>query len=132
MTGRDAYEMALALLNERDGKGEYFSDTGDFEKNAPRLMSLALSRLWQDDCVVKGISPDRHSYCPERVTTLDFELPLHEATCTLLPYLLACLLIREEDRERSEFLRSVFLDEEYRLISTFKKACHTSVVDVYK
>ena len=131
MTVREAYQMALALINERDSEGEYFSDTVDFEKNLPTLASIAVAGVWQDDCTVRGIAPDSHGFVFDRIESLDDELPLHEATSSLLPYLLASLLLREEDRERSEYYRTLFTEQEYKLISAFKKARHTSVVDVY-
>ncbi len=131
MTVREAYTMTLALINERDSEGDYFSDTSDFEKNLPSLVGLAVAGLWQDDCTVRGISPDCHGYAFEKITSLDCEIPLHEATSALIPYLLASLLLREEDRERSEYYRTLFSEQEYKLLSTFKKARHTSVVDVY-
>lgn len=131
MTVREAYKTALALINERDGEGAYFSDTEDFEKNLPSLVSLAVASVWQDDCTVRGLAPSSHSFAFERFASLEDEIPLHEATASLIPYLLASLLLREEDRERSEFYMTLFEEQEYKLISTFKKARHTSVVDVY-
>lgn len=131
MTVREAYKTALALINERDGEGTYFSDTEDFEKNLPSLVSLAIARVWQDDCTVRGIAPKSFSFVLEHPIGFDDEIPLHEATASLIPYLLASLLLCEEDRERSEFYKALFTEQEYKLVTAFKKARHTSVVDVY-
>lgn len=132
MTGRQVYVRALALINERDSEGEYHGDTADYEKNAPELMNLILTRVWADDMCVRGIPPRNWRYAFDTVKTLDEELPLHEAVASITPYLAASLLIHEEDMTRSEYYRRMFESAEANLLSTFRCARHSSITDVYR
>ena len=131
MRAREAYEMSLALINERDVEGDYHSDTADFEKNAHLIINMIIPRLWHNDCLVRGISPKNYRYAFEPLESLDEEIPLHVSVCSLVPFLLASLLIREEDEKRAEFFRYMFESAESRLLSGFSSAEHKSVVDVY-
>lgn len=131
MTGRCAYESALSLINERDSNGEFHQDTQDYEKNLPILLELCVAQLWYDDCIVRGVSPKNFRYTSEKIKSLDTELPLHEATASLLPYLLASLLIHEEDLERAEYYRQLFASAESTLVTSFTSCRHTSIEDVY-
>ena len=131
MTGREVFEAALALINERDSRGEYHSDVSDYEENTPRLISLIVARVWGDDCLVRGIPVNHSSWTAERITSLDTPLPLHEAVCATLPYLLACLLILEEDRDRSEYFQGLYVEARRELIRNFSSAKRKSITDVY-
>lgn len=132
MTGRTVYERALALINERDSEGAFHGDTADFEKNAPELINLILSRVWADDMCVRGIPPKCWRYAFDTVKSLDDELPLHEAVASITPYLAASLLIHEEDMTRSEYYRRMFESAETNLLTSFKTARHSSITDVYR
>ena len=45
MTARQVYKRALALINERDGSGEYHADVSDFEHNAPEILNTLITLL---------------------------------------------------------------------------------------
>jgi hypothetical protein len=131
MTGREVYLRALSLINERDSRGDFHNDTSDYEANAPDLLNIIVSQVWADDCCVRGISPKDYKYTVERITSLDTELPVHSAVAAIIPYLLASLLIHEEDMTRSEYYRRLFVSSENALLGAFTSAKHTSIADVY-
>lgn len=131
MTGRAAYNASLALINERDSRGECREDILDYEKNAPELLNLIVSGLWSQDCLVRGMSVHSRCYPPEKISSLDDDLPLHEAVCTLVPYILASMLIREEDSSRAEYFDGLFRRAESTLKSAFARAERQCIRDIY-
>lgn len=131
MTGRQVYNAALAVINERESTGEYHDDVQDYEKNAPALINLLISRLWADDCVVKGIDTRCWKYTVETVKGLDEELPLHPSFFFAMSFALASLLIHEEDAARATYYYTLFQDARANLVSSFSHARKTGIRDVY-
>lgn len=131
MTGREVFNAALAIINERDSTGEYYEDVQDYEKNAPALINLLISRLWADDCVVKGIDTRHWRYTVENVKGLDEEIPLHPSFLFTMSFGLASLLIHEEDSTRAAYYYTLFQDARANLVSSFSYARKTGIRDVY-
>ncbi|MBR5632472.1 MAG: hypothetical protein IKW68_00695 [Clostridia bacterium] len=131
MTGREIYEQALSLINERDSEGNFHTDTSDFEHNAPDLITLAVSDLWYLDGVIRGIPPRDFRYTVKRITSLEDEIPLHPSVAATIPYFLASMLLNEEDGERSDYFRKMFLSAKLNISEAFTKAEHKSIRDVY-
>ncbi len=131
MTGRDVYTKALAIINERDSEGDFHIDTEDYEKNAHELINLLVSKLWCDDCIVKGLSPRDWRYAIEELSSLDEEISLHPVFLPCLSFGLASLLIHEEDSSRADYYYKLFRDCETGIVETFSRASHSSVFDVY-
>ncbi len=131
MTGREVYNKALAIINERDSDGAFNTDTGDYEKNAHELLNLLCSKLWCDDCIVRGIPARDWRYTLEEISSLDEELTLHSVFMPCLAFGLASLLIHEEDSARADYYYKLFRDSENSIVSAFARATHGSVQDVY-
>lgn len=132
MKVRQAYERALALINERDSGGVYHSDTVDFENNAPELVNTAVTLLWLDDCVIREVPVRDISWNFQPVASMDDTVPLHDALASgVLPFILASLLILEEDHARSEYFYGLYTNARSRVMSAFGTARHGSVKNVY-
>ena len=131
MTARDIYLGALGIINERDGEGELHRDTGDFEKNAPALITLVLSRLWFSDSTVRGIPLREWRYTVDRIKSLDDPVPLHVSLEPAATLYLASLLLHEEEHERSNYYLALARESEERAVSGFLRARHDRVRDVY-
>ena len=131
MTGRDVYVKALSIINERDSQGEWHSDTADYEKNAHELINILVSKLWCDDCIVRGIPIEDWRYTLEDISCLDEELSIHSAFLPALSFALASLLIHDEDRERADYYYKLFRDTQASLVRNFARANHTAIKDVY-
>lgn len=132
MKVRQAYERALALINERDSGGAYHSDTVDFENNAPELVNTAVTLLWLDDCVIREVPVRDISWNFQPVSSMDDTIPLHDALASgVLPFILASLLILEEDHTRSEYFYGLYADARSRVMSAFGTARRGSVKNVY-
>ncbi len=131
MTGREVFENALAVINERDSTGEYHEDVQDYEKNAPALINLLISRFWADDCVVKGIDTRHWRYTVQNIKGLDEEIPLHPSFLFVMSLALASLLIHEEDSARAAYYYTLFQDARISLVSSFSHAKKTGIRDVY-
>ena len=131
MTGREVFEAALAVINERDSTGEYHEDVQDYEKNAPSLINLLISRLWADNCIVMGIDTRQWKYTDEKIKGLDDEIPLHPSFLFTLSLALASLLIHEEDASRAAYYYTLFMDSRANLVSSFSHARKTGIRDVY-
>lgn len=132
MTARAVYERALAFINERDGKGTFQSDIQDFEKNAPEVINSCVTLLLYDESIIEKKPIRELEEKLEAVTALDSEVPLHISLCSgVLPYLLASMLIAEEDKERADYFYNLFKDSENRMVKSYSSAHHTKVRDVY-
>ncbi len=132
MTARAVYERALSLINERDAKGAYHSDIQDFEENADELINSLVTLLIADESIVTKVPIRELEEKLEKVTSLDSEVPLHISLCSgVLPYLLASVLISEEDSGRADYFYNLFKEAESRVVRGFCSAHHTSVIDVY-
>ncbi len=132
MKARQAFDRALALINERDSGGAYHADVVDFEKNAPEIINSIVTLLWLDECIIRKISPRDFSWDFQPIRTLDDEIPLHEALASgVLPYAIASHLIFEEDSGRAEYFYSLFKNTRSEVVAAFASATHGSVVDVY-
>ncbi len=131
MTGRDVYTKALAIINERDSEGEFHADTSDYEKNAHELLNVLVSKLWCDDCILRGIPVRDWRYTVEDISSLDEEISIHSAFLPALSFALASLLIHEEDSARADYYYKLFRDTEASLMENFARANHTSIKDIY-
>ena len=132
MKARQAYERALALINERDSGGAYHTDVADFEKNAPELINSIVTLLWVDECIVRNIAMREINWNFEPIRTLDDEIPLHEALASgVLPFALASFLILEEDSERADYFYRLYTNARSAVVSAFVSAEHGSVRDIY-
>lgn len=132
MKVRQVYDRAMALINERDSGGAYHSDTVDFEKNAPELVGSAVTLLWLDECVIRDVAVKDISWDFPPIRTMEDEIPLHEALATgVLPFALASFLLLEEDSGRSEHFYKLYVDARQRVVSSFVKAHHGRVQNIY-
>lgn len=132
MTAREVYNRAIALINERSGRGAYHEDVEDFEKNAPELINSIITLLWPSQCIIEKRRIDSKSWDFSSLGSLEDEIPLNRALAEgPLPFALAALLILEEDKERSEYFYSMFRASEDKIVKSFSSASHTSVRDVY-
>lgn len=132
MKVRQAYERALALINERDSGGDYHGDVADFEKNTPELVNSIVTLLWLDECVIRNISARDISWDFSPVTGMDDDIPLHDALASgVLPFALASFLLLEEDRSRSEYFYNLYTNAKSSVTQAFSSASRTSVKDVY-
>lgn len=132
MKVRQAYERAMALINERDSGGEYHSDVMDFEKNTPELVNTAVTLLWLDDCVIREVPVRDISWSFQPVADMEDTIPLHDALASgVLPFLLASLLILEEDHSRAEYFYGLYTNARGRIMSAFATAHRGSVKNVY-
>lgn len=132
MKARQAYERALALINERDSGGAYHTDVADFEKNAPELINSIVTLLWVDECIVRNIAMREINWNFEPIRALDDEIPLHEALASgVLPFALASFLILEEDSERADYFYRLYTNARSTVVSAFSSAEHGSVRDIY-
>ncbi len=131
MTGRRVYEKALALMNELDSRGFYHADVVDFEENAVDIISLGLADLWSTDCIVRGVKPTASGYTVSPVISLDEELPLHESTCTCLPYFLASMLIEEESPSRADHFYKLYRTSVENVRMLYARGERRQIKDVY-
>lgn len=132
MKVRQAYERALALINERDSGGAYHSDVTDFEKNTPELVNSIITLLWLDECILRNISVKKIEWNFEPVKTMDDDIPLHDALSSgALPFALASLLILEEDAQRADYFWRIYNNARAEIVKTFASAWHSTVKDVY-
>lgn len=132
MKVRQAYERAMALINERDSGGDYHSDAVDFEKNAPELVNTAVTLLWPDDCVIREVPVRDISWDFKPVASMEDDIPLHDALASgVLPFALASFLVLEEDHARSEYFYGLYTDARSRIVSAFANARHGSVKNIY-
>ena len=132
MKVRQAYERAMALINERDSGGAYHSDVRDFENNTPEFVNTAVTLLWLDDCVIREVSVRDISWDFQPVTSMEDTVPLHDALASgVLPFLLASLLLLEEDHTRAEYFYRLYTDAKLRIMSAFATARRGSVKNVY-
>ena len=130
MKVKQALESAMALINERDSSGEFHSDVGDFEKNAPRVVSSIITLMTPDDCIVKGLRPSEAKWGAE-LTSLEDDIPLHEALASAVPLGLAAFLLLEEDSVRAESFFALFKAARERVVATFTTGTRGSVRNVY-
>ncbi len=131
MTVRQVYDRAIALINERNSAGDFHTDVGDFEKNAPSIINTAMARLRFDDAVIRGVKACDIDFENE-MRTMDDEVPLHPAIASgVLPLETASLLLLEEDRSRSDWFHTLFIEARQNVLSAFASARHGSVTDVY-
>lgn len=132
MKVRQVFDRAMALINERDSGGAYHSDITDFEKNAPSLVNSAVTLLWLDECVIRGIPVKDISWEFESVDGMDDDIPLHDALASgVLPFALASFLLLEEDHTRAEYFYGLYADARSRVVSAFASAHHGRVKNIY-
>lgn len=132
MKVRQAFERAMALINERDSGGAYHSDVVDFEKNAPELINSIVTLLWLDECIVRNIPASEIKWDFQPVTSMDDDIPLHDALASgALPFCLASLLVLEEDAARADYFYRLYNNARNAVVNRFATALHGSVKDVY-
>lgn len=132
MKVRQAFERAMSLINERDSAGEFHSDVGDFEKNTPELVNSIVTLLWLDECIVRNVPVRDISWSFEPVSSMDDDIPLHEALASsVLPFALASLLVLEEDDKRANYFYSLYRNARDSVVSAFATANRSRIKDVY-
>ncbi len=132
MKVRQAFERAMALINERDSGGAYHNDVADFEKNAPELINSIVTLLWLDDCVLRNVSARDVSWDFQPVKSMDDNIPLHDALASsVLPLALASFLLLEEDASRADYFFRRYSEAKQAAVSAFASAQRGSVRDVY-
>lgn len=132
MKAKQAFERALALINERDSGGAYHSDVVDFEKNAPELINSIVTLLWLDECVLRRTAVSEISWDFQPVVSLEDEIPLHDALASgVLPFALASFLILEEDQSRADYFYRLYNNSREAVVKAFASAYHGTVKNVY-
>ncbi len=132
MKVRQAFERAMALINERDSGGAYHSDVADFEKNAPEIVNSIVTLLWLDDCVLRNVAVRDVSWDFQPVRTMDDDIPLHDALASsVLPLALASFLLLEEDGARADYFFRRYSEAKLATVSAFASAERRSVRNVY-
>lgn len=128
---REIFDMALALINERDSSGAYHSDVEDFEKNATSMITLLNQRLLYLQCHITGRDISNTTW-DRTITSLDDPLTLNDKILLhVMPYALASMLILEEDSQRSAYFYSLFKDAEEKVMREHKKGKRKSITNVY-
>ncbi|MBR5817907.1 MAG: hypothetical protein IKY62_04605 [Clostridia bacterium] len=133
MKVRDAYERALALINERDSSGDYHDDVMDYEKNAPELVNSIVTLLWLDESIIRKVDVRNMGWDFEPMTTMDDEIPLHQSLASgVLPLALASFMLLEEDSARAEYFYKLFSMARADVTRAFASASHEKIRNIYQ
>lgn len=131
MTGREIYLRALSLLHEQDTDGASY-DTASFEASAPECINLLSVLLNELDLHIKGKQTPQNELFPNRIRSLDDEVPLHPVILSgVMPLGLAFLLVSEEDAARASLFFNLFQKEKDALTHRFKQGRRHPITCIY-
>lgn len=114
MKAKSIFYSALDLCGLRNEEGEMQSSCGDMQQRAPALINMIATAYHYIDRAILGT--DGAPFVP--IDTLEDDVGLSDELCTaVMPYLLAAMLIDDEDAA----LASVFRREAYSLLAEIRR-----------